>query len=120
MEAVVTALKLRKGKSLRLRQRARQILCAMAGAILFVASYSAALAQCAMCRAAVGNSAEAAKASSGMNLAVLVLLVPPVALFCAFFVAAYRFRKAPGEEPLAADNIGEKLMRPSNRRAPSA
>jgi heme/copper-type cytochrome/quinol oxidase subunit 2 len=69
----------------------------MMGAILFVASSSSALAQCAMCRAAVGNSTEAAKASSGMNLAVLVLLVPPVALFCAFFIVAYRYRKAPDE-----------------------
>jgi hypothetical protein len=50
-----------------------------------------------MCRAAVGNSAEAASMASGMNLAVMVLLIPPLALFCAFFVAAYRFRKAPGE-----------------------
>jgi hypothetical protein len=50
-----------------------------------------------MCRAAVGNSAEAAAAASGMNLAVLVLLIPPVALFCAFFFVAYKYRKAPEE-----------------------
>lgn len=70
----------------------------MAAVLLgLAASTSSALAQCAMCRAALGNSTEAAKASSSMNLAVLVLLVPPVALFCAFFIVAYRLRKAPGE-----------------------
>lgn len=45
----------------------------------------------------MGNSAEAAAAANGMNLAVLVLLIPPVGLFCAFFIVAYRYRKAPGE-----------------------
>jgi hypothetical protein len=71
----------------------------MAGVVLgLAASTSTALAQCAMCRAALGNSTEAANASSGMNLAVLVLLIPPVALFCALFIVAYRLRKAPGEE----------------------
>lgn len=79
----------------------------MAGATLFVASSSTALAQCAMCRAALGNSADSAAASSGMNLAVLVLLIPPVALFCAFFIVAYRYRKAPGEAA-AENNIYEQ------------
>jgi hypothetical protein len=51
-----------------------------------------------MCRAALSSSTEAAKASGGMNLAVLVLLVPPVAIFCALFIVAYRLRKAPGEK----------------------
>jgi hypothetical protein len=56
-----------------------------------------ALAQCAMCKAAVAGSAEAGRVASGMNLGVLVLLVPPVLLFCAFIVVLYRYRKAPDE-----------------------
>ena len=64
---------------------------------LSVATQTTAYAQCAMCRAAVGNSTEASKVAAGWNLAVLVLLVPPLLMFCAFFVLAYRFRKAPGE-----------------------
>jgi hypothetical protein len=65
-----------------------------------------------MCKAAVTNSAEAASMVSGMNLAVIVLLIPPLAMFCAFFVAAYRFRKAPGEAP-ASDIPKEKATRRS-------
>lgn len=73
-------------------------------------SCSAALAQCAMCKAAVASSADSASRASGMNLAVIVLLIPPLAMFCAFFVAAYRFRNAPGETP-ASDLPDESAAR---------
>ena len=33
-----------------------------------------------------------------MNLAILVLLVPPVTIFCSIFAVAYRKRKGDGEE----------------------
>ncbi|HEY6189753.1 MAG TPA: hypothetical protein VIW80_19010 [Pyrinomonadaceae bacterium] len=79
-------------------------------AALTAVSSSAALAQCAMCRAAVASSADSAARASGMNLAVMVLLIPPLAMFCAFFVAAYRFRKAPGET-LASDLPDESATR---------
>jgi hypothetical protein len=69
----------------------------MTAAGLLAAQAAPALAQCAMCKAAVSNSAEAARAAGGMNLGVLVLLVPPVIMFCAFIVALYRYRKAPDE-----------------------
>jgi hypothetical protein len=69
----------------------------MAVAGWLAASAAPALAQCAMCKAAVAGSAEAARMAGGMNLAVLVLLIPPVALFCAFMVVLYRYRKAPDE-----------------------
>lgn len=68
-------------------------------AALLAASCRSALAQCAMCKAAAASSAESASMSSGMNLAVLVLLIPPLLMFCAFFVLAYRFRKAPEDAP---------------------
>ena len=77
--------------------RVRRILFALSGAAIVAVVCPSVLAQCAMCRAAVGSSAEAASMASGMNLAVLVLLIPPVALFCALFVVAYRYRKAPDE-----------------------
>jgi hypothetical protein len=64
---------------------------------LLAATAAPVLAQCAMCKAAVAGSAEAARMAGGMNLAVLVLLIPPVALFCAFMVVLYRYRKAPDE-----------------------
>lgn len=51
-------------------------------------------AQCPLCRTALeGASAATARA---MNLGILVLLVPPVAIFCALFAALRR--KPEGEE----------------------
>lgn len=65
-------------------------------AILSLALTSAdAFAQCAMCRAAAAASGN----DTNWNLAVLVLLVPPVLIFCAIFVVAYRLRAAQGETP---------------------
>jgi amino acid transporter len=57
-----------------------------------------AFAQCAMCKTAVTGSPEAAKLSQSLNFAVLILLIPPVLIFCGIFVLAYRYRKARGTE----------------------
>ena len=54
------------------------------------------LAQCAMCKAVLENSTDAAQASKGLNLAAIVLLVPPVTLFSGLFYAIYRFRDVQG------------------------
>jgi hypothetical protein len=64
------------------------LVCAAVALCLFAAAPAA--AQCAMCRASVQNNAALAK---GLNLAVLVLLVPPVTLFCSIIIVAYRHRK---------------------------
>lgn len=53
-------------------------------------------AQCSMCRAAIENSANAAEASKGLNLAALVLLIPPVSIFAGLFGVIYRFRNVQG------------------------
>jgi len=50
------------------------------------------LAQCPMCRASLEGSPEAAAATNQMNTAVLVLLIPPVAMFVGMFVLIYRYR----------------------------
>ena len=64
------------------------LVCAVA-ALCLIASAPAA-AQCAMCRASVQNNAALAR---GLNLAVLVLLVPPVTMFCSMIIVVYRHRK---------------------------
>lgn len=51
-----------------------------------------ALAQCAMCKQSVASSADGASAASGINLGVLVLLIPPVAIFAGIFGLVYRMR----------------------------
>jgi hypothetical protein len=61
-------------------------------AILLFGTILPALAQCPMCRASVEGSPEAAAATSQWNIAVLVLLIPPVAMFVGMFVLIYRYR----------------------------
>ncbi|HEU4434790.1 MAG TPA: hypothetical protein VFR51_15500 [Pyrinomonadaceae bacterium] len=48
-------------------------------------------AQCSMCRAALTNSSNA-RLVRGLNLGVLVLLVPPVTIFCSIFILLRRYR----------------------------
>jgi hypothetical protein len=55
-----------------------------------------ALAQCPMCKQAVEASSDAESISNGLNLAVLVLLIPPVAIFAAIFGVFYRYRNYHG------------------------
>jgi len=49
------------------------------------------LAQCAMCRASIGSNSSFLR---NFNISVLVLLVPPVSIFCTIFVVAMRHRKS--------------------------
>jgi len=60
------------------------------GALLALASHPA-LAQCVMCRASIGQNSIFAR---NLNIGVLVLLVPPVTMFCTIFVLAFRHRKS--------------------------
>lgn len=53
-----------------------------------------AFAQCALCKNAVTGSPSAAKLSQSLNSAIIVLLIPPVLIFCGIFVIAYRHRKS--------------------------
>ncbi len=58
-----------------------------AGAALFAPDT---LAQCAMCKASAANLDSVSART--LNLATLILLCPPVAIFCAIFVVAYKHR----------------------------
>ena len=57
-----------------------------------LASADPAWAQCAMCKTAIENSSDAAAITKEFNLAALVLLIPPVAIFAGLFGVFYRFR----------------------------
>jgi hypothetical protein len=48
-------------------------------------------AQCVMCRASLGANSTFMR---NFNIGVLVLLVPPVSIFCTIFVIAFRHRKS--------------------------
>lgn len=83
-------------------------------AVLIVAVLCApSLAQCAMCGTSVRNSADAEAASRTLDLAVMILLVPPVAIFAGLFGVFYRFRNVQGGRrgrlPFEDSNIAEDL-----------
>jgi hypothetical protein len=64
-----------------------------AGALL---SASEASAQCAMCKASAANLDSIS--ARQLNISTLILLCPPVAIFCAIFVIAYKHRNPPDDE----------------------
>jgi len=51
-----------------------------------------------MCKAVIESSTDVAAASRGLNLASLVLLIPPVTLFAGLFGVFYRYRNVQGRE----------------------
>jgi hypothetical protein len=63
---------------------------------LMLVATDTAFAQCAMCKTAIENSTDAVAASRGLNLAALVLLIPPVAIFAGLFGVFYRYRNVQG------------------------
>jgi hypothetical protein len=64
-------------------------------ALLLLAAPAPAHAQCAMCKASASNLD--ATGAKNLNYAVVVLLFPPVAIFCALFLVAYRRRDPPDD-----------------------
>jgi hypothetical protein len=69
----------------------RWVLTASAVAGLCVLSSQSAMAQCVMCRASIGANSAFAR---NLNIGVLVLLVPPVSIFCTIFILAFRHRRS--------------------------
>ena len=70
-------------------------------AAVFVLSTSA-FGQCSMCRAALAGSNNALFIKN-FNIGVLVLLVPPVTIFCTIFVALRRYKASDDEHEIAKD-----------------
>lgn len=66
------------------------LLIVLAVGIVLLASGDAE-AQCSMCRAALTNSTNS-RFIRGLNLGVLVLLIPPVTIFCSLFIVLRRYR----------------------------
>ncbi len=81
-------------------KRARPYLLSSCAAALLLAalwtSPAPAAAQCPLCRSALEKSDD--RTARTMNLAILVLLVPPVTIFCAIFAVAYKRRNGEEEE----------------------
>jgi len=76
-----------------LRNLSCRLFAALSLAALAALQPAGALTQCPMCRTAVEHAGAAART---LNFGIVVLLVPPVAIFCSIFAVAYR--KVKGEE----------------------
>ena len=74
----------------------RVLLLGCAVILLVAVGCEPSLAQCAMCGASVQNSTDAEAASKTLDLAAMILLVPPVAMFAGLFGVFYRFRNVQG------------------------
>jgi hypothetical protein len=68
------------------------VLMSIVAAIALLLIASPAAAQCSMCRAALAGSNNAFFIRN-FNIGVLVLLVPPVTMFCSIFVALKRYHR---------------------------
>jgi hypothetical protein len=55
-----------------------------------------ALAQCPLCRSALQNAGD--QTARTMNAAIVVLLIPPVSIFCAIFAVVYKRAKKGDDE----------------------
>jgi len=74
----------------------RILFIVLAACMMLLAGSEPALAQCAMCKTAIENSTDVTAASHALNLAAIVLLVPPVTIFAGLFAVFYRFRNIQG------------------------
>ena len=70
-------------------QRVLVLVC-MAAAIVLL-SHTYAEAQCSMCRASL-TSVTNSRFIRNFNIGVLVLLIPPVSIFCTIFIVLRKYR----------------------------
>ena len=68
------------------------VLLGVAAGLVLLLLASSAPAQCSMCRAALAG-ANNAFFIRNFNIGVLVLLVPPVTMFCSIFVVLKRYHR---------------------------
>lgn len=66
------------------------VLFVFAAAVVLLAN-TYAEAQCSMCRAAL-TSATNSRFIRNFNIGILVLLVPPVSIFCSIFIVLRKYR----------------------------
>ena len=82
-----------------LRSKAVVVIVGALAAVLVLST--SAFGQCSMCRAALAGSNNAFFIRN-FNIGVLVLLVPPVTIFCSIFVALKRHKAADANESSVA------------------
>jgi hypothetical protein len=84
-------------------RRLKSLLPLLAAVALLLLLSVAAFGQCAMCRASLAGSNNSFFIRN-FNIGVLVLLIPPVTIFCSIFVALRRYRATDDEEAIDDEN----------------
>jgi len=79
------------------RMKLKPVMLALVAFALLAAFSTTALGQCSMCRSALAGSSNAFFVRN-FNIGVLVLLVPPVTIFCSIFVVLKRYKKTDDED----------------------
>jgi hypothetical protein len=77
-------------------ERLRKFLSRLAALAVMLVACASAHAQCALCQTTASNMDPAGVRY--LNYAIVLLLAPPVVLFCAFIYATYKRRAAPEDE----------------------
>jgi len=76
---------------MRVVRHIRPLLAVCLALFAVLAVDTATSAQCAMCKTALAGSANALFIRN-FNIGVLVLLIPPVTIFCSIFIALRRYK----------------------------
>lgn len=79
------------------RMKLKTVMLVLATFALLAALSTTAFGQCSMCRSALAGSSNAFFVRN-FNIGVLVLLVPPVTIFCSIFVVLKRYKRADQED----------------------
>ncbi len=79
------------------RWKLKTVLLVIAAIVAVTMLSISAFGQCSMCRTSLAGSNNAFFIRN-FNIGVLVLLVPPVTIFCSIFIALKRYRAADEEQ----------------------
>ena len=85
--------------------KSRSVLLIMAATMVVLVLSSATFGQCSMCRAALAGSNNALFIRN-FNIGVLVLLLPPVTIFCSIFVVLRRYKTSDDDRDKVQDSTG--------------
>ena len=78
-------------------KKLKPVILVLVSLAVLAAFSTTAFGQCSMCRSALAGSSNAFFVRN-FNIGVLVLLVPPVTIFCSIFVVLKRYKKADDED----------------------
>jgi len=86
----------------------RKVVLMSLALLALLAFASVAVGQCSMCRTSLAGSNNALFIRN-FNIGVLVLLIPPVTIFCSIFFALRKFKNDPADESFEDGQPGSSI-----------